>query len=84
MTIYPQAAHYQSMSYSKLKLPRDNIYPHFFREYSSQIPRAFTVRYNPYTQSVELINKRSNCVKMIRDLASEMKTLEDAVSKLED
>lgn len=54
------------------------------REYSAQIPRPFTVHYNPYTQSVELLNKRSNCIKMIRDLATEMKTLEDAVSKLED
>ncbi|XP_063691914.1 phenylalanine-4-hydroxylase-like isoform X3 [Bolinopsis microptera] len=54
------------------------------REFSSQIPRPFTVHYNPYTQSVQLINKRANCVKMIRDLANEMKTLEDAVRKLED
>ncbi|KAL5272186.1 hypothetical protein ACHWQZ_G000420 [Mnemiopsis leidyi] len=54
------------------------------REFSSQIPRTFTVHYNPYTQSVQLINKRANCVKMIRDLANDMKTLEDAVNKLED
>lgn len=35
-----------------------------------KIPRPFTVRYNPYTQSVETINNKDQIVSIVRDLKS--------------
>jgi phenylalanine-4-hydroxylase len=34
------------------------------------IPRPFTLRYNPYTQSIETISNKSQIVLMVRDLKS--------------
>ncbi|CAF0880717.1 unnamed protein product [Brachionus calyciflorus] len=52
--------------------------------YALKIPRPFSIRYNPYTQSVETINNKQQLVHMVRDLKNEISVLEDALKKMED
>ena len=42
------------------------------------IPRNFTVRYNPYTESVEIINTKSQLEILMRDIKYELEVLIDA------
>ncbi|XP_052239527.1 phenylalanine-4-hydroxylase-like isoform X2 [Dreissena polymorpha] len=51
------------------------------REYASTIPRPFSVQYNPYTQSVDVIESQSQLLNLARNIKSEMTLLEDAISK---
>lgn len=51
-------------------------------EYASKIPRPFSVRYNPYTQTVELINSRHQVETLVRDINWEIQTLLDALKKI--
>ena len=53
-----------------------------FREFARQIPRPFSVRYNPYTQSVEVINDKSTIEKLVTDIKYEVDILQDALHKL--
>lgn len=46
------------------------------------IPREFTVRYDPYTQSVEIMDNKDSISRMARDIRSELHTLENALKKL--
>lgn len=48
------------------------------------IPKPFSIRYNPYTQSIETINSQTQLVSMVRELKSEINVLEDALKKIED
>jgi len=51
--------------------------------YAATIPRGFGVRYNPYTQHVELLQSMSQISRYAADLKSEMSRLEDALKKCE-
>lgn len=52
------------------------------RQYASTIPRPFSVRYNPYTQSVEVINSKKQIVNLTRDIKGDLSLLEDALAKV--
>ena len=39
--------------------------------YAMTIPKPMTLRYNPYTQSVEVLNDRHQIFQLVRDLTSE-------------
>ncbi|CAG0895828.1 unnamed protein product [Cyprideis torosa] len=52
---------------------------HKVMHFAKTIPRPFTVRYNPYTQSIDLINSSNQIKGILRDLNYEIKTLMDAV-----
>ena len=41
-----------------------------FRQYAMTIPRPFSVHYNPYTQSIEVIDGKEQIVNMVRTLRS--------------
>ena len=41
-----------------------------FRQYAMTIPRPFGVHYNPYTQSIEVIDGKEQIVNMVRTLRS--------------
>ena len=41
------------------------------RQYAATIPRPFTVHYNPYTQTVEVVNGKESIVNIVRTLRSE-------------
>jgi len=52
------------------------------RQYAATIPRPFSVRYNPYTQSVEVINTKQQIVNLTRDIKGDLSLLEDAIAKV--
>lgn len=54
-----------------------------FREFAAKIPRPFSVRYNPYTQSVEVLDSKDQIMKLANDIRGDVITLHDALSKYE-
>ncbi|XP_064489020.1 protein henna-like isoform X2 [Ornithodoros turicata] len=52
------------------------------REYAMSIPRPFTVRYNPYTQHVEILDTNIQVQNLSNDIQSEMTLLADALKKI--
>jgi len=52
------------------------------RQFASTIPRPFSVRYNPYTQSVEVINTRQQVVNLTKDIKGDLSLLEEALAKV--
>jgi phenylalanine-4-hydroxylase len=52
------------------------------REYALTIPRPFTVRYNPYTQGVEIMDSKVQMEALTRDIQSELQLLTDAIRKM--
>ena len=53
------------------------------REYAARIPRPFSVRYNPYTDSVEVLDSKHQILKLATDIRAEVSTLHDALTKYE-
>ncbi|XP_052810177.1 phenylalanine-4-hydroxylase-like isoform X2 [Mya arenaria] len=51
------------------------------RDFAATIPRPFTVKYNAYTQSVEVIESKEQLISLARNIKSEMTLLEDSISK---
>ncbi|RWS09971.1 Protein henna-like protein [Dinothrombium tinctorium] len=52
------------------------------REYALSIPRPFAVRYNPYTQTVYILDRKPQIDELARDIQSEMQLLLDAIRKI--
>lgn len=52
------------------------------RAYATMIPRPFTVRYNPYTQSVEVIENKQQIINLTKAIKGDMTLLEDALKKV--
>lgn len=52
------------------------------RVYAAVIPRPFSVRYNPYTQSVEILNSKPQVERLVRDVNNDIQTLLDAIRKV--
>ncbi|XP_054160504.1 protein henna-like [Oppia nitens] len=52
------------------------------RDFAQSIPRSFTVRYNPYTQGLEIINSNVQLETMARNIQSEVQLLVDAMKKI--
>ena len=50
-------------------------------EFSKTIPRPFAIRYNPYTQSVEVINSSDALLSVSCEIKSELSILEDGLKK---
>jgi len=50
-------------------------------DFASTIPRPFGVRYDPYTQTIELLDNKRQIQKLITNINSEIRTLIDAFSK---
>lgn len=51
------------------------------REFARTIPRPFSVRYNPYTQTVEVIKDKPSMEKVLNDVRYELDILQDAIGK---
>ncbi|XP_013396180.1 protein henna [Lingula anatina] len=51
-------------------------------KFASSIPRPFAVRYNPYTQSVEVLENKHQVANLTRSIRGDLGILEDALSKL--
>ena len=52
------------------------------REFAKSIPRPFSVRYNPYTESIELIKDKPSIQKVISDIKYSVDVLQDAMGKM--
>ena len=53
----------------------------FHREFARTIPRPFSVRYNPYTQSVEVIKDKKSLEKVLSDVRYDLDVLQDGIGK---
>ncbi|MFH4974317.1 hypothetical protein AB6A40_001026 [Gnathostoma spinigerum] len=49
--------------------------------WAATMPRPYSVRYNPYTQRIETLDKISSVRKLVRDIKADMTTLENALTK---
>lgn len=52
------------------------------REFAKTIKRPFTVRYNPYTQSVDVLKDTPSITSMVEDLRHDLDIVSDALSRL--
>ncbi|KAM9366659.1 tryptophan 5-hydroxylase 1-like [Symphorus nematophorus] len=52
------------------------------REFAKTIRRPFTVHYNPYTQSVDVLKDTSSINTMVKDIRHELDIVEDALNRL--
>lgn len=52
--------------------------------FAQTIPRPFSIRYNPYTQSIDTIDNKNQIVHMVREVKNELSVLENALKKIED
>jgi phenylalanine-4-hydroxylase len=52
------------------------------RSYAVTIPRKFGLRYNPYTQTVEILDNTYQMAQMTTDIKGEIGRLEDALKKI--
>ncbi|XP_064168159.1 tryptophan 5-hydroxylase 1-like [Anguilla rostrata] len=52
------------------------------REFAKSIKRPFTVRYNPYTRSVDILKDTSSIIDVVEELKYELDTVADALRRL--
>ncbi|XP_022102432.1 protein henna-like isoform X1 [Acanthaster planci] len=52
------------------------------RQFASVIPRPFSVRYNAYTQSVEVLEKKTQLKELAQSIRGDLNILIDAVNKV--
>lgn len=56
---------------------------HFdFREYANSIKKPFGVRYNPYTQSVEILSNTDKIVALVSELRGDLCIVSNALRKI--
>ena len=56
---------------------------HYFRAWSLKIPRTHQVHYNPYTQTVEVLNTQSQIVNVVKNVKADLDCLHSALKKLD-
>ncbi len=52
------------------------------REFAKTIKRPFSVYYNPYTQSIDLLKDSGSIENVVQDLRSDLTTVCDALGKM--
>lgn len=57
-------------------------FPVLFSKFANSIPRPFGVRYNAYTQSIEVLDSKKQIRNLMDDINSEFQILQNAVEKL--
>lgn len=58
------------------------VIPQSFREFAKTIKRPFTVRYNPYTQSVDVLKDTTSINCVVEELRHELDIVGDALNRL--
>ena len=53
----------------------------YFSDFAAIIPRPFGVRYDPYTQSIQILDSKRQIQKLISDINYEIRNLVDAFNK---
>lgn len=78
-TKYPiteyQPLYYVTESFKKMKQQ--------VREFSKTLSRSFGVRYNPYTESIEVLDRHQEIVRFIHDIHGDMEVLLDALDLIQ-
>lgn len=54
----------------------------YFRDFAKSINRPFSVYFNPYTQSIEILKDTRSIENVVQDLRSDLNTVCDALSKM--
>lgn len=54
----------------------------FCSEYSDSIPRDFTLRYDPYTQCVKVLDNEQELKELAKDLRQQMKLLSQSLDRV--
>lgn len=52
------------------------------RNYAKSIPRPFSVRYNPYTLNVEILNSKTQLESLLKNINLELIKVTDALHKM--
>lgn len=52
------------------------------RKYANTIPRPFGVRYNPYTESVEVLDSKPQIERLMHNLCMDFQTLQNSFQLL--
>ena len=53
-----------------------------FREFAATIKRPFGVRYNPYTQSVEILSNTKKIMDLVSELKGDLCIVSNALQKI--
>ncbi|KAL6735037.1 hypothetical protein Aduo_005516 [Ancylostoma duodenale] len=90
----PQVAPFDPSVTSTTEYPITEYQPKYFlaesfasakaklQSWAATIPRSFQVRYNAYTQRIEVLDRVSELQRMVREIKGEITTLEDALGKV--
>jgi phenylalanine-4-hydroxylase len=54
------------------------------KEFAQKIPRKFGVRYNPYTQRIEVIERKEQLVHVLKQVKNEIGVLEESLVRLQE
>ena len=54
-----------------------------FREFASTIPKPFKARYDAYTQTIEILDSKSQIMKNMRSINREIRSLTEAMHILD-
>lgn len=54
----------------------------FYRDFAKSIARPFSVYFNPYTQSIEILKDTRSIENVVQDLRSDLNTVCDALNKM--
>lgn len=54
----------------------------FCRDFAKSITRPFSVYFNPYTQSIEILKDTRSIENVVQDLRSDLNTVCDALNKM--
>jgi len=54
-----------------------------FRKFAQTIPKKFGIRYDPYTQTISIIDSKQQVEDLINNVNQEVQILMDALKKLQ-
>ncbi|KAI3377177.1 hypothetical protein L3Q82_009093 [Scortum barcoo] len=77
-----QQAYFVSQSFEEAKDKMRSLLRCICREFAKTIRRPFTVRYNPFTQSVDVLKDTNIVSGMVKDIRHELDIVEDALNRL--
>lgn len=64
------------------KLIVSKLFWYIFRKFAEQIQRPFGIRYNPYTQSVEVLSNAQKITALVSELRGDLCIVNNALKKI--
>lgn len=56
---------------------------YFYRKFANTIPKKFGIRYNPYTQSVQVLDSKLQLQELANNISNELQILRYTLNKVE-